>query len=407
MRRVLQKGVYYVPGKVGGVIYDSRDGFLYHLDREAKDLLTSILLAPTSSLHVDGEDDLISELTNKKLMVPQSTFAGKSDIQELRGDPKITFAWIEVTTDCNLKCIHCYEGDRLHNGIVMSMATYSRIIGELVDIGVRRIQLIGGEPMTTPHLKDFLDHVVGKFDFIEIYTNATLITQKWVDYFKRNDVHVAVSIYSYDHHCHDAITGTRGSCVKSNAAIKLMADAGVKYRVRNVLMKGVDFGDKNTHLYTLSRNRDVVRMTGRASVGLLTVENVKKRLITKNSFSRPIRKQQVAKMVGGNNCFSSHLYFGVDGTVYPCVMERRISHGNIHDGHLANLLKPEILGFSKDFVDECQDCEFRYFCFDCRPDSIGGKITEKPWYCTYHPSTGEWESVDDFMQRFQQKHCLS
>ena len=407
MRWVLQKGVYSVTGKAGGVIYDSRDGFLYHLDREAKDILSSILSESNSSLHAAGEDDLISELTSKNLIVSQSTGAEKADIQELGGDPKITFAWIEVTTDCNLKCIHCYEGDRLDHGIAMSMATYCRIIDELVDMGVRRIQLIGGEPMTTPHLKDLLDYAAGKFDFIEVYTNATLITQEWVDYFKRNDIHVAVSIYSYQPRCHDAITGTCGSCAKSNEAIKLMADAGVKYRVRNVLMKGVDLGDRNTNLYTLSRNRDVVRMTGRASVSLLTVENVKKRLITKNSFSRPIRKQQVAKMVAGNNCFSSHLYFGVDGTVYPCVMERRISHGNIHDGHLANLLKPEILGLNKDFVDECQDCEYRYFCFDCRPDSMGGKITEKPWYCTYHPSTGEWESVDDFMRRFQQLHRLS
>ena len=147
-------------------------------------------------------------------------------------------------------------------------------------------------------LKDFLGYACGKFEFIEVYTNGTLIDQWWVEYFRQNKIHVALSIYSYEEKWHEKVTGVSGSWQKTNEAVKMLADAGVKYRVRNVLIKDIPLGCKNTCLYTLNKNKDVVRMVGRANVNLLSVENVKKRLITKRRFSLPISKNQVARMIG-------------------------------------------------------------------------------------------------------------
>lgn len=38
---------------------------------------------------------------------------------------------------------------------------------------------------------------------------------------------------------------------------------------------------------------------------------------------------------------------------------------------------------------------------------MGGEITDKPWYCTYHPLTGEWEDVDVFIKDFMCQNGLS
>ncbi len=286
----------------------------------------------------------------------------------------------------------------------MAWATFTQIVDELVSFGVRKIQLIGGEPLTCPSLKKFLDYTIGKFEYVEVYTNGTLINQTWVGYFKRHKINVAFSVYSYEAKWHEMVTGIPGSWQKTNIAIQTISDAGIKYRVRNVLIKDIQLGQKNTCLYTLNENKDVVRMVGRANVKLLNDETIKKRLITKARFRSAIPKQRVSLMVNGHNCFSTHLYFDVYGTVYPCVMERRISHGNIHSGHLKDLLKTEITQFNKDHISGCKDCEFRYFCFDCRPDSLGGDIASKPWYCTYHPETGEWEDEEHFISSLHSQY---
>ena len=81
-------------------------------------------------------------------------------------------------------------------------------------------------------------------------------------------------------------------------------------------------------------------------------------------------------------------------------MERRFSHGNIHDSKSIHL-KPSILKMNKDYIKGCSECEFRYCCFDCRPDSLTEDIFSKPWYCTYNPEIGTWEDLAKTTQRFE------
>lgn len=79
--------------------------------------------------------------------------------------------------------------------------------------------------------------------------------------------------------------------------------------------------------------------------------------------------------------------------VYPCVMERRIKHGSLKNNKLKDILDNNIFNITKDSIEECKECEFRYCCFDCRPDSLGKSILKKPWYCSYIPEKGEWKNI--------------
>ncbi len=52
---------------------------------------------------------------------------------------------------------------------------------------------------------------------------------------------------------------------------------------------------------------------------------------------------------------------------------------------------------TKDEIEVCKDCEYRYICTDCRAytershTSKEGLDTSKPLKCGYNPYTGEWE----------------
>ena len=50
---------------------------------------------------------------------------------------------------------------------------------------------------------------------------------------------------------------------------------------------------------------------------------------------------------------------------------------------------------TKDHVEKCKDCEYRYACNDCRPLAQGSD-SGKRWLassvdCLYNPYTGKWE----------------
>jgi len=315
----------------------------------------------------------------------------------------ISMAWVEITTKCNLRCRHCYNESSESNHTYMNMDDYIRVIDELAQLEVLSIQLIGGEPLLVEAFLQMVDYAVGKFKRIEIFTNATLLTKSVIARLSEFDIHVAVSVYSYDANTHDFVTRVDGSHEKSLQAIELLKNHGVTYRVTNVLMACCDIGEKNTNLFTLSTKRDVVRMTGRGNIDLLNSELVRKRLITEATFSEPLNRKLVSRNTRGHNCFARSIYISSDLTVYPCVMERRISHGNLKNGSLRNILRSEIQGLSKNQIEACKDCEFRYACHDCRPDSFSKNLFAKPWYCTYDPSTGIFADVDDFVNQIVSK----
>ena len=171
-------------------------------------------------------------------------------------------------------------------------------------------------------------------------------------------------------------------------------------------MKGVRLCKKTTDLYELNSNKDVVRMCGRGNLSLLTRELIKKRLITKKSFSLPLNYKLFERISHGHNCFGRRLYIATNLDVYPCVMERRISHGSLRNNSLKNILNSNIFEMTKDHINVCKDCEFRYCCHDCRPDSLSNDVYAKPWYCTYNPYSGEWIDVEEYIDFLEAKYDI-
>ena len=290
----LSNNVYLVPGKVCAVFYDFNRGRLVHVSEEAKNLLCRVL--GKESAITQEECDYLNRLVSLGLLTEK--YVAPHDISELKENPVIDFVWIEVTTFCNLKCIHCYNEADCKAGKVMSYEDFCYVIDELVSFGVRKIQIIGGEPLTLgDELIRYLDYLDGKFEYAEIFTNGTLLDDKLTDYIREHRIRIALSLYSYNAGEHDKVTQVSGSWEKTNAAIQKLKDNDITYTVKNVLMRDAELGERNTELYELNPMKDVVRLTGRASSSLLTKELARKRLITKKSFQRRLSKAFVKRCI--------------------------------------------------------------------------------------------------------------
>lgn len=395
MNYMLEDRVYIVNGIHNACIYNLNDCRLYKIDKMSYEWLVKMFEEKEEKKLSNEEKQYFENLESLHLIKKGMQ---KQERVELEINQHISFAWIEVTTRCNLKCKHCYEEASCNNYIEMKIENFSMVINQLFDIGVKRIQLIGGEPLIIgDKFETMIEMAYNKFEQIEVFTNGTMIDQHWIEVFRKYNIKIALSVYSYDKNEHDKVTGYPGSCEKTNNAIRMLKNAGISYRVCNVLMKDIGLGNQNTDLYTLSPKYDVVRLTGRADLRLLDRRLIRKKLIVENTFSKPISKKYFYRAIGGHNCFATKIYVGADLTVYPCVMERRFSHGSLIDNDLKNILKKDIMEFSKDKIKVCQKCEYRYACFDCRPNSLGDDIYAKPWYCTYDPETGIWADPEQFI----------
>lgn len=400
----LNENVYLVTGKVRGCIYDFNNSKLYSLNNA---LTQKICLANEGKLNVDAADMelkiILQHFIDLGILVVTKSHKTHFIDEIASAAPSDKFAWIEITNRCNLRCRHCYNESDSGCNSVMSMQDYKKVVNALLSLGVDKIQIIGGEPFLEARiLKEMLQYSVGKFNFIEVFTNGTLITADWIDFLAENKIHVALSVYSYESKMHDAVTNCRGSWAKTNRIIAELKGRGVPYRVCNVLMRGLELGAKTGDLYDLYAHGDVVRMSGRANFALLSDALIRKQLITKDTFKKPIAKKFCASLLAGHNCFRKKLYISADLDVFPCVMERRRKHCSLRESQDIKL-DESLLKLSKDDVQECCSCEYRYACFDCRPNSLSGNFLEQPWYCTYQPSLGTWEDCEVFIAKLKDK----
>lgn len=97
-----------------------------------------------------------------------------------------------------------------------------------------------------------------------------------------------------------------------------------------------------------------------------------------------------------NQCWGQQLLIDINGDVKPCLFAKH-TLGNILHESLRNILREgrqeKYWNLTKDRVNICKECEFRYCCsFDCRvaSEALNGGIDSKYPFCSYDPYNGKW-----------------
>lgn len=408
--RCLAPGVFFVEGKKRCALYDTNSENVYSLDKTARD----VLMSKTDNLSFWNKLSEMGLTTNR-------TGTEKPILHELEHTPKLNFVWFEITEDCNEKCVHCY-GDFMPSAFKeketeisknkLSFAQWKQQIDNTYGLGCDTCQFIGGEPFLYSGEKretvlDLAKYAKEKgFIFIEIFTNGTLLTPQKIKTLKELDINIAISLYSINPETHDQITKTPGSHKKTINALKMLKKAGIKTRVETVLMSINESEAEETQQFVESmgfdhKRLDVLRQNGRGGdFNLLpSRENlIKHGMMTSPNFSTS--KDSLAKSLHGNSCLSGKITITDTGDVLPCVFSREQVLGNVLEEDLLEVIENEetrsVWRNTKDDVLVCQDCEYRYCCTDCRPqsyalsDNNGTYLTAPYSKCSYNPYTGKW-----------------
>lgn len=96
-----------------------------------------------------------------------------------------------------------------------------------------------------------------------------------------------------------------------------------------------------------------------------------------------------------NSCLNRKISIDTEGNIKNCPSMSQ-SFGNIRDTTLQQALEhPDFKKYwnvTKDQIEVCKDCEFRYICTDCRAYIENPQdMYSKPLKCGYNPYTCEWE----------------
>lgn len=396
--------VYFVEGACRGAFYDFNSGKVYSVNNAGVSIIKAYCKGENA-----GNERYLETLMEAGLIfdgfAPQIT--DKTFFE--KPEPKVEVAWLEITEGCNLRCIHCYEGD-VHTKFreSLSLPQWKGVIDQLVDLGVQRIIIIGGEPCCSREVESITEYCGEKHVQTTFFTNATMLSERLLNIIKKCDIRVKISIYGGDAKTHDEITAVPGSFERMNASVDKMSRLGIKMSASVILMKEnqnqlsgiIDFLKKKGIKYS---GYDVIRNVFGGTQSAHTPvesEEVAEKYISKPSFVADEKRFIYNHYV--NSCWFGKIAIQEDGNVIPCVFQRDISFGNVKEKSIKTILLGNktadcwYYDFSK--VSQCSCCEYRYACKDCRAMGISvcGKMDSKNPRCLYNPTNGIWASKKEF-----------
>ena len=135
----------------------------------------------------------------------------------------------EITTKCNLSCIHCHTSGGIEEQNELSTEEGKQLLSQLAQI--KEFQMMaytGGEPLVRNDLFELLAYSKSLGFSNTLATNAILVDDGVAEDLKQNGVVIgAVSLDGIDAKTHDQIRMKKGAFQQALSGIKSLHDAGI------------------------------------------------------------------------------------------------------------------------------------------------------------------------------------
>jgi cyclic pyranopterin phosphate synthase len=204
----------------------------------------------------------------------------------------IEYVRLSVTDRCDLRCVYCLPADYRDFSEPEEWLTFDeieRVIRAFTELGVRRVRLTGGEPLTRHHLPDLAArlHALPRLEDLSLSTNAVQLKKHALSLFQSGVQRINVSLDSLKPERFTAIT-RGGKLDKVLDGLAAARRAGMHpIKINMVVMKGVNDGEVEDMVQFCIEQDFTLRLietmpmgdTGRsASNHYMSLEDVRRRL---------------------------------------------------------------------------------------------------------------------------------
>lgn len=149
---------------------------------------------------------------------------------------------LELTPRCNNACRHCYinlpAGDGQARERELDFDGIKKIVDEAAELGAMWCLITGGEPLLREDFEDIYLYIKRKGIFVSVFTNATLISEKHVQLFKKYPPRaLEITVYGVTEKTYGAVTGKPELFAAFMRGVRLLLDAGVPLSLKTVMIR--------------------------------------------------------------------------------------------------------------------------------------------------------------------------
>lgn len=183
---------------------------------------------------------------------------------KMKNKRKVISFDLEVTGRCNNNCRHCYINlgaeDKLAKEKELSLDKIKDIARQAVSLGAVWCLITGGEPLLR---KDFFDIYLSLKKqglLVSVFTNATLINKKHVEFFKRYPPRdIEVTVYGVTEKVYETVTRTPGSFKAFMKGLELLLENNISVRFKAMAVNSNVDSLEEIKRFCKSRTKDYFR----------------------------------------------------------------------------------------------------------------------------------------------------
>lgn len=337
----------------------------------------------------------------------------------------------EMTTACNLRCIHCHASGGEPAADELDTEEAKRLMDQLAEVReFRMMAFTGGEPLVRPDLYELLAYSQALGFVNTIATNAVLVDDEVARRLRRLGVAIAaVSLDGFDAETHDMVRGVPGAFDGALRGMRALREAGIVLHINITAME-----------YNMDQMERMMALVDELGTGILLMyqlvpvgrgRGIEKASLDLNENERLIRfmaqAQRTTKAImepvagpqywpfllkragvteglalrlaerGFHGCSAGRgfVYIKPNGDVWPCPFIE-VSCGNIRDKPFKEIWSgsPVLRALRERerlLKGRCSDCEYRRLCGGCRGRAwatTGDYLAEDP-SCFIHETDGD------------------
>lgn len=217
---------------------------------------------------------------------------------------------IELTYNCNLKCIHCYNDKSIKN-YEISFEDIKPVIDDAKKLGVMSISLSGGECTLAKDFLKIAKYIREQRISLSIITNGQVFydnPEMLDEFIKLYPSRISFSLYAMNEQIHDKITSVAGSHKKTLSVINKLCKNNVPVEIKSFQTKynvldfenvrdfaekvGASFNINDSLLYNKSGSNSCIQTSEEQSY-LLYKEIYKDEKILPKKFDEEFFNQQI------------------------------------------------------------------------------------------------------------------
>jgi len=166
----------------------------------------------------------------------------------------------EMTTACNLRCIHCHASGGKPSADELTTEEAKRLLDQLAEIKeFRMVAFTGGEPLVRSDLFELLAYSKALGFTNTMATNATLVDDAVARRLRHNGVVIAaVSLDGFDAETHDMVRGLSGSFEAAVRGMRALRRAGILLHINITAME-----------YNMSQMEQLMSLVDELGTGIL------------------------------------------------------------------------------------------------------------------------------------------